>query len=86
MHKVNPNFESDTKLTSVVQRLEALELSKGEQSSAPKSFKPVVSPVCVLCDNQDHWLNNAHVANYQSKASKCTQYISQAQPQQQPIQ
>ena len=53
-HKVNPNFESDAKLTSVVRRLEALELSKGAQSSAPEPSKPVVSPVCVLCDSQDH--------------------------------
>ena len=54
MHRVNPNFESDAKLTSVVRRLEALELNKGEQSSARELSKPVTSSVCILCDNQDH--------------------------------
>ena len=54
MHRVNPNFETDTKMTSVMRRLEALEMSSGAQSSAPKPSKPVVSPVYVLCDSQDH--------------------------------
>ena len=49
IHKVNPNFESDAKLTSVVRRLEALELSKRAQSLALGPSKPVVSPICVLC-------------------------------------
>ena len=54
IHKVNLNFESDAKLTSVVRRLEALELSKGVQSSTLEPSKPVVSPVCVIYDTQDH--------------------------------
>ena len=54
MYRVNPNFERDVKMTLVVQRLEALEMSKGVQSSTPKPPKPVVSPVCVLCDSQDY--------------------------------
>jgi len=54
MHRVNPNFENDAKLTSVIRRLEALEMRKGAQSSTLKPSKNVVSPVCVLCDSQDH--------------------------------
>ena len=54
IHKVSPNFESDAKLTSVVRRFEALELSKGAQSLAPEPSKPVVSPIYVFCDSQDH--------------------------------
>jgi len=69
MHKVNSNFESDAKLTFVVRRLEALEITKGVQSLTLKPSKPVVSSVCVLCDIQDIWLNNA--PGYQlSKPSK----------------
>jgi len=49
-----PPILSDVKLISVARRFEALELSKGAQSSAPKPSKLVVSPVCVLCDSQDH--------------------------------
>jgi len=41
-------------MTSVVRRLEALEISKGAQFLTPEPFKNVVSPVCVLCDSQDH--------------------------------
>jgi len=37
-----------------MKRLEDLEMIKGAQSSAPELFKLVVSPVCVLCDSQDH--------------------------------
>jgi len=48
MHRVNPNFETDAKMTSVMRRLGALKMSKGAQSSAPELSKPVVSPVCVL--------------------------------------
>ena len=54
MHKINPNFESDVKMTSVVRRLEALEMSKGVQSSTLEPSKPVVSLICVLCDSQDY--------------------------------
>jgi len=54
MHRVNPNFENDAKMASVVQRLEALEISKGAQSSASKQSKPVVSLVYILCNSQDH--------------------------------
>ena len=54
MHRVNPNYESDAKLISVVRRLEALELSKRVQSSTPEPSKSVMSPVCVLCDSQNH--------------------------------
>ena len=35
-------------------KLEALELSKVAQSSASEPSKPVVSPICVLCDSHDH--------------------------------
>jgi len=54
MHRVNPNFETDAKMISVMRKLEALEMSKGAQSSALKPSKPVVSLICVLCDNQDY--------------------------------
>ena len=46
MHRVNSNFENNAKMASVVRRL--------AQSSAPELSKPVVSLVCVLCDSQDH--------------------------------
>jgi len=52
MHIVN--FENDAKLTSVVQRLEALEMSKEAQSSTPEPSKNVVSLIYILCDSQDH--------------------------------
>ena len=54
MHIVNSNFENDTKLASVVRILEALEMSKGGQSSTPEPSKYVVSPVSVLYNSQDH--------------------------------
>ena len=54
MHRVNPNFENDAKMVSVVRRLEALEMSKGAQSLASEPSKPVVSPVCVQYDSNDH--------------------------------
>ena len=54
MYRVNPNFKTDAKITAVMRRLEALEMSKGAQSLALESSKPVVSPVWVLCDSQDH--------------------------------
>ena len=37
-----------------MRRFEALEMSKGEQSLAPESSKLMVSPVYVLCNGQDH--------------------------------
>ena len=60
MHRVNPNFENDAKMASIVQILEALEISKEAQSSAFETSKPVVSPVCVLCDSQDHLVEQCH--------------------------
>jgi len=48
-HRVNPTFENNAKLT--LRRLEALEISKGAQSSTPEPSKNVVSPVCVICDS-----------------------------------
>ena len=51
MNRFNPNFETDVKITSVMRRLEALELNQGAQSSVPEPSKPVVSPICVLCDS-----------------------------------
>jgi len=60
MHRVNPNFENDAKMASVAQRLEALEMSKEAQSSAPESFKPVVSPIWVLCDSYNHLVEQYH--------------------------
>jgi len=66
VYRVNPNFESDAKLTSIVRRLKALELSKRTQSSAPELSKLVVSPVCVLCNSQAHLVEQCPV----SKRSK----------------
>jgi len=54
MHRINSNFENDARMAALVHRLEALEMSKGAQSSAPEPSKPVVSPVSVLCDSHDH--------------------------------
>jgi len=54
MHRVNPNFKTDAKMTLIMRRLEVLEMSKGVQSSALEPSKPVVSPISVLYDNQDH--------------------------------
>jgi len=54
MHRVNSNFETDTKMTSVMRRLEALKMNKRAQSLTPKPSKAVVFPVCVLCDSQDY--------------------------------
>ena len=51
MHRVNSNFEIDTKMTSIMRRPEALEMSKRVQSSVLEPSKPVVSPVCFLYDN-----------------------------------
>jgi len=51
MHRVNPSFETYAKMTSVMRRLESLEMSKGAQSLAPEPSKPVVSPVCILYDS-----------------------------------
>ena len=54
MHRVNSSFDNEAKMTSVIRRLKALEKSKGAQFLASEPFKPVVSPVCVLCDSHDH--------------------------------
>ena len=49
IHKVNPNFESDAKLTSVVRRLEALELSKGATIFSSRNIQASgVSRLCPL--------------------------------------
>ena len=80
MHRVNPNFESDAKLTSVVQRLEALELSKRTQSSAPEPSKPMVSPICIFCDSQDYLVEQCPgLSIIKAEQANVTQYISQAQ-------
>ena len=70
MHRVNPNFENDAKMTVVVRKLEALEMSKEAQSSTPEPSKKVVSPICVYYDSQDHlvehcpriWVNTTRSA------------------------
>ena len=54
IHRVNPNFKNDAKMISAVRRPEALETNKRAQSSAFKPSKPLVSPVCVLCDSHEH--------------------------------
>ena len=54
MNRANPDFENDAKMASVMRRFEALEMSKGAQALGFEPSKPVVSPVCVLCDNQGH--------------------------------
>jgi len=54
MHRINSNFENDTRMAALVRRLEALETSKGAQPSAFEPSKPVMSPVCLLCDDHDH--------------------------------
>jgi len=52
MHKVNSKFENDVRMTALVRRLEALEMSKGAQSSVLEPFKllmtPFVSSVTVM--------------------------------------
>ena len=54
MYRVNSNFVNDAKMASLMQILEALEMSEGAQSSTPKPAKPVASPVCVFSDSHDH--------------------------------
>jgi len=51
MYRVNLNSETDAKMTSIMRRLESLEMSKRAQSSVLEPSKPVVSPVCFLYDN-----------------------------------
>jgi len=54
MHRVNPNFENDAKMASVMGRLEALRISKGAQSSGSEPSMPVVSHISILYDINDH--------------------------------
>jgi len=80
MHGINPNFETDVKMTSIMRKLEVLEMSKGAQSSAPELSKQVVLFVSFVTVKTT-WLNNAPGCQLSCGISKCTQYISQAQPQ-----
>jgi len=54
MQRVNPNFENDAKMASVVRRFEALEMSKVAQSLTPEPSMSMVSPIYVFCDSYDY--------------------------------
>jgi len=59
MHRVNPNFETDAKMTSIMRRFETLQMSKVTQSSALNHQSQwcllFVSFVTIMTT----WLNNA---------------------------
>jgi len=58
MQRVNPNFETNAKMTSVMRRLGSFGNEQGSIILALEPSKPVVSPFVSFVTVKTTWLNN----------------------------
>ncbi|XP_026410843.1 uncharacterized protein LOC113306070 [Papaver somniferum] len=58
VRKIEYDFEGNAKITSLVRRVEALELEKNMKSAATTSCNQVEVSICAACNSSDHLVDN----------------------------